>query len=281
MPCLPVDSASSCSSQARTPAMRGRGDDGHLVAAATRERAHDGAEQRRPGCPPAARSRSRSGPSRCVAVRGSARTSMPHRRRGHHARNPRAPSSGRRCWAGRRRRRRKLVALGDLLQRRAGIGDRDEMRPGRLAPAPDAARSKKYCLRMLGSSVPPDLLDTMNSVLAPRSIWLLECLRSAPGRWSRAPGARAQARLRAEGLREDLGTEARAAHAEQQHVGEVPPAHLLGKRLKLVEATRAARPTMVEPAEPVRLVAAGPQVASPAHRRRTLPCSAPVLERGS
>ena len=29
---------------------------------------------------------------------------------------------------------------------------------------PTSTRSKKYCLRMLGSSVLPDLLDTMNKV---------------------------------------------------------------------------------------------------------------------
>ena len=56
--------------------------------------------------------------------------------------------------------------LRDLFERRAGIGDRDEMlapRPPRRAPPSHA--SKKYCLKMLGSSVVPDLLDTMNSVL--------------------------------------------------------------------------------------------------------------------
>ena len=36
--------------------------------------------------------------------------------------------------------------------------------PASSAPTSCATRSKKYCLRMLGSSVEPDLLETMTSV---------------------------------------------------------------------------------------------------------------------
>ena len=38
------------------------------------------------------------------------------------------------------------------------------MRAASASPSAAVARSKKYCLKMLGSSVLPDLLETMNSV---------------------------------------------------------------------------------------------------------------------
>ena len=58
---------------------------------------------------------------------------------------------------------------------------------------------------------------------------------------------------------DDLGAEARAAHAEQDDVVEVTL-----EPLELVEALEHA-PGLVEPAKPVRLVAAGPdgRVAGP------------------
>ena len=43
--------------------------------------------------------------------------------------------------------------------------------PAFSAPTACFVRSKKYCLKMFGSSVLPDLLDTMNKVFA-KSIWL-------------------------------------------------------------------------------------------------------------
>ncbi len=52
----------------------------------------------------------------------------------------------------------ELIGLRDLLHLRARIGDGDEAaEPSR----PDF--SKKYCLKIFGSSVLPDLLETMNS----------------------------------------------------------------------------------------------------------------------
>ena len=59
---------------------------------------------------------------------------------------------------------RKLSRLRDLLHLRAGIGDGDEAVADFLVADLLATRSKKYCLKMLGSSVLPDLLETMKRV---------------------------------------------------------------------------------------------------------------------
>ncbi len=84
------------------------------------------------------------------------------------------------------------------------------------APTAAFARSKKYCLKMLGSSVLPDLLDTMNRVRA-RSIRLSKW-RICAGSVEIEHVQLRKAGLGAERLREHLGAEARPAHAEQQHV---------------------------------------------------------------
>ena len=93
-----------------------------------------------------------------------------HQRRGHHAeiRQRRvAPADARHTVED----VAKAIGLGHLLHLRAGIGDGDEVAAALPAPLAFSARSKKYCLKMLGSSVEPDLLETMNSVFA-RSILL-------------------------------------------------------------------------------------------------------------
>ena len=61
---------------------------------------------------------------------------------------------------------RKWSRLGHLLELRARIGDGDEAAAG-FCPRPPLCltSSKKYCLKMLGSSVVPDLLETMKIVL--------------------------------------------------------------------------------------------------------------------
>ena len=43
--------------------------------------------------------------------------------------------------------------------------------PAFSAPKTRFTRSKKYCLKMLGSRVLPDLLDTMNSVFAKSTLF--------------------------------------------------------------------------------------------------------------
>ena len=58
----------------------------------------------------------------------------------------------------------KALLVGQLLELGAGVGDRDEALSGprRRRPCP-ALRSKKYCSKMFGSSVVPDLLETMKT----------------------------------------------------------------------------------------------------------------------
>jgi hypothetical protein len=58
----------------------------------------------------------------------------------------------------------KAVRLGGALELRAGIGDRDEAMGSFRRATRSRARSKKCCFMMFGSSVVPDLLETMNSV---------------------------------------------------------------------------------------------------------------------
>ena len=59
----------------------------------------------------------------------------------------------------------EVIGFGDLLHLRAGIGDGDETVAGFVCADVCFTRSKKYCLKIFGSSVLPDLLDTMKMVL--------------------------------------------------------------------------------------------------------------------
>ena len=91
--------------------------------------------------------------------------------------------------------------------------------PALSAPTVCFTRSKKYCLKMLGSSVVPDLLETMNSVFA-RSTLFSDCLDL------RRIGGIEHVQLReacdlAEGHRQHFRTQTGTAHAQQQDVGEV------------------------------------------------------------
>ena len=63
---------------------------------------------------------------------------------------------------------------------------------------------------------------------------------------------------RAQAFRQHLGAEARAAHAEEQHVGELLRAQVLGEVLQRLERAQLAVDD-IEPAEPGGFVAAGPQ----------------------
>ena len=71
---------------------------------------------------------------------------------------------------------------------------------------------------MFGSSVEPDLLDTMNSVCVRSTlcsnVFDLRGIGGIEHVQLGKPGDLAERRL------QHLGAEARAAHAEQQHVGE-------------------------------------------------------------
>ena len=129
------------------------------------------------------------------------------------------------------------------------------------SPSAALARSKKYCLKMLGSSVLPDLLETMNSVRA-RSIVLSR--RPDLRRIGRIEHVQArEARAGAEGLRQHLGAEAGAAHAEQHRIGEAGALDIGGEAFEPAGVLELGIDD-VEPAEPLRLVG----VRSTARRRR-------------
>ena len=122
----------------------------------------------------------------------------------------------------------------------------------------------------------PDLLETMNSVLA-GSILLLDRSESAPGRWSRAPESSGQPVWRPNVSRKHFRPEARSAHAEQNDVGEA--ALLSSPRQSSISrsASRCSRSTMSS--QPSHLASSAPvqSAASPAQSRRTLPARAAKL----
>src|SRR5262249_29980191 len=64
----------------------------------------------------------------------------------------------------------ETILLRDLLQLRTRVGNGDKLRSCLSLFAVFCTRSKKYCLKMLGSCVLPDLLETMNRVLARSSL---------------------------------------------------------------------------------------------------------------
>ena len=91
--------------------------------------------------------------------------------------------------------------------------------PACSAPTARFTHSKKYCFRILGSSVLPDLLDTMNRVRA-GSIWLsivLICAGSVEFEHQKL----GTAVLMSERLREHLRPEARSPHAKEDRMAEV------------------------------------------------------------
>ena len=115
--------------------------------------------------------------------------------------------------------------------------------------------SKKYALRMFGSSVPPDLLDTMHSVVASVTFFsnAAICCGSVlsstckVGKPPRLPNV----------LGQHFRPQARSAHAEQQHVGEPSGLDLVLERLQRRQVLGAVLHD-VEPGEPLGFVAAGP-----------------------
>ena len=111
------------------------------------------------------------------------------------------------------------VRLGDLLHLRAGVGDGDEVLPDLVGARPTCAmRSKKYCLKTLGSSVLPDLLATMTSVRArsTRASRLATWAGSVESSTCRS-GAPCDV---PEGHPDHFGAQARPAHPQQQRVRE-------------------------------------------------------------
>ena len=142
------------------------------------------------------------------------------------------------------------------------------------APTVCFARSKKYCLKMFGSSVLPDLLDTRNKV-RPRSMRIRNA-GSAPGRSSPAHAA-SGARFAAESLSEYLRAEARSTHAEQQHVLEPRALDVVGEVLEVHDPLQLLIDDL-QPAEPVGFVCLGPQRGIGGPEPPDLSLLAPVLE---
>ena len=128
--------------------------------------------------------------------------------------------------------------------------------PALSAPTACFVRSKKYCLKMLGSSVLPDLLETMKSVSA-ISILFSNAFTCAGSVESRTCKIRISGNL-AERHAQNFRTQARSAHAEQKNVLEAGAPDFLGK-IPQLDRVRDLFFGNVQPAQPVGLIVAGPQ----------------------
>ena len=129
-------------------------------------------------------------------------------------------------------------------------------RPASFAPTSCETRSKKYCLKMFGSRVEPDLLETMKIVFF-KIDFVLERLHLGRvggiehvqfGKSADLP----------EGHLHHFRTEARAAHAQQQDMRE---AGALGHFANLRQPLDMSQLAIgdAEPAEPLRFIFAGPK----------------------
>ena len=149
-------------------------------------------------------------------------------------------------------------------------------RAASAGPRTAATRSKKYCWKALGSSVLPDLLATITSVRS-------RSTRPSSGgdlrRHRRVEDVQlGRAGLASERARQHLGTQAGAAHAEQQRVREAVPADTGGDVLEHGQELPAGVDG-AEPAEPPGFVRAGPErrvlVPQPARAAGARPTAAP------
>ena len=153
----------------------------------------------------------------------------------------------------------ELVALGDLLQRGAGIGDRDEMPPGLLFAHRLTHPFEEVLLEDVGLERAAGLARH-DEQRARRVDPALECFDLGRVGRSRAPGARAHCpggRRSARALR-DRGW-SRPCRAAAR--GEKPAPRTSSANARSWSRRARCSPTMVEPAEPVRLVLAGPEAA--------------------
>ena len=266
MPCLPVDSASKLFEPRAEIGDARRSDDRDLVAAGLAPARPVIVPSTTPGLSAGGTFAPQERTIICVAVEQpvdiepiTAAGTMPKSRQ-HRI----APADARDC---RTRCAGNPSRSAIALQLRAGIGDGDEARAGLVgADRSPCARSKKYCLRMFGSSVLPDLLETMKSVLA-GSI-LASIARICAGSVESSTSSFGIAILRAERLRQHFRAEARSAHAEKQDMGEASEPGRLA-RLQQIANALVLLLDDVEPAKPFCLVLAGPQAGvarpEPAH----------------
>ena len=105
-----------------------------------------------------------------------------------------------------------------------GFGDCNEAIAGFFRRRPPLfIRSKKYCLKIFGSSVQPDLLETMQIVQFERSTLLLERLDLCRvGEGIEDVHLRVAFAMTEGQCGHDLGTEARSAHPEQGSADSKP-----------------------------------------------------------
>ena len=128
--------------------------------------------------------------------------------------------------------------------------------PARSAPRTARTRSKKYCLRMLGSSVVPDLLETRNKVV--RMSIRIRWIGSAPDLWSPVPAAR-DARIEIRKFRASTsGPRLDPAHAKKHDVSELRPSDGCRQGLEVANSPLLLIHD-VEPAKPLAFIASGPK----------------------
>ena len=127
--------------------------------------------------------------------------------------------------------------------------------PASSAPTASFISLKKNCLRMLGSSVEPDLLATTTSVSA--RLTSLRAAMTCSGSVESTMRSSGKLGLLAKGHGQHLGAEAGAAHAQQQNRLEVGGLHLRAQRGKNGQVLLLALDN-VDPAQPIFLAVAGP-----------------------
>ncbi len=149
--------------------------------------------------------------------------------------------------------------------------------PALSAPTVCFTRSKKYCLKMLGSSVLPDLLETMNKRL--RQIdFVLERLdlRRIGGIEHVQSGKPA---ILPKVISQHFGAQTGTTHAQQQDVGEVFFLDICDRGAQLVAVSDLVVGD-VEPAQPVGFVGAGPERGIVLPQTADLVAGAPVVDVG-
>ena len=292
MPCLPVDSATSCSSHSPRPGSESRDHERQLVAPGPRERAQRRAE---PHAPALCRPLRRPAPSSPSAVsqarrapRSSARDVDADQRRRARCRTATARCSARRCRGRRRRRARKPCSCASCSRPEPGsvIATKFEPSP---TQRPEVGEQRQRLDRAAGLRGDEEQRALrVDRSLRPRAI-VAASVESSTCR-------RGRPALRAEGAPQHLRRQRGAAHAEQHDVAQPVVAHPVGERLELVAARRASarrssasragwRPPACRRAPTAsRLAAAQPRSATPLLARRRAAISVdrrPVSAAGS
>src|SRR5690349_10432291 len=134
-----------------------------------------------------------------------------------------------------------ILDPGSVMQRKRS--------PAFSSPTACFTRSKKYCLKMLGSSVLPDLLETMKRVRA-RSILASKDLICAGSVESRTCNSGEPEIL--PNVMRSTSAEAGPAHAEQENVSEAGALDVGGDSLQMGNCA-ALLGCNVEPAQPAGL----------------------------